>query len=238
MLSEFAERFTGSSDLYREERRGPTASINFLTAHDGFTLNNLVSYNEKHNHGNGENNCDGESYNRSWNCGAEGPTDDVHINEFRDCQKRNFLTTLFLSQGITMLVAGDELSRTQNGNNNAYCQDNEISWLNWEKADKVLLKFTQKLIQLRREHPDFRRRTWFRGVPVKGDEVEDIAWFKFDGQHMTDEDWTLMLDTSKDKILTAGDEEERKYQADETITVHDYSILLLHHAIGKHENIE
>lgn len=189
MLSEFAERFTGSSDLYREERRGPTASINFLTAHDGFTLNDLVSFNEKHNHANGEGNNDGESHNRSWNCGAEGPTDDPNVNHMRDCQKRNFLTTLFLSQGVPMLVAGDEFGRTQQGNNNAYCQDNEISWLDWSHMDESLIEFTRKLITLRHRHPVFRRRSWFRGRPVASGELDDIAWFKFDGQHMQEEDW-------------------------------------------------
>lgn len=189
MLSEFAERFTGSSDLYREERRGPTASINFLTAHDGFTLHDLVSYNEKHNYMNGEENLDGENYNRSWNCGVEGPTTNPVVNEFRQCQKRNFLTTLFLSQGIPMLVAGDELGRTQLGNNNAYCQDNEISWINWDQADQHLLEFTRKLIRLRRDHPVFRRCTWFRGQPISAGEIEDIAWFKYDGHHMEEHDW-------------------------------------------------
>ena len=190
MLAEFAERFTGSSDLYRDDYRRPTASINFITAHDGFTLHDLVSYNEKHNEVNGENNQDGESHNRSWNCGVEGPTDDKAIIELRQRQKRNFLTTLFLSQGVPMLVAGDEISRTQRGNNNAYCQDNEISWLNWEKADKELLEFTRKLIQLRKEHPVFCRRRWFQGVPIKGLGVEDIAWFLPDGTEMTDEHWS------------------------------------------------
>src|SRR4029078_4161459 len=146
ILSEFALRFTGSPDLYKEDYRRPTASINFITAHDGFTLHDLVSYNEKHNEHNGENNQDGESHNRSWNCGAEGVTDDENILALRQKQKRNFLSTLFLSQGVPMLVAGDELSRTQNGNNNAYCQDNEISWINWKNADVDLLSFTQKLI--------------------------------------------------------------------------------------------
>lgn len=190
MLAEFAERFTGSSDLYREGFRRPTASINFITAHDGFTLNDLVSYNEKHNDANGEDNNDGESNNRSWNCGAEGETDDEGVNQLRERQKRNFLATLFLSQGVPMLVAGDELSRTQKGNNNAYCQDNEISWLDWEKADKDLLAFTQKLIRLRTTHPAFRRRRWFRGEPVKGNGIEDIAWFLPDGSTMTEEHWT------------------------------------------------
>ncbi len=189
MLAEFAERFTGSSDLYRDDYRRPTASINFITAHDGFTLHDLVSYNEKHNLANGEDNNDGESHNRSWNCGVEGPTDDKSILELRQRQKRNFLTTLFLSQGVPMMVAGDEISRTQNGNNNAYCQDNEVSWLNWAAADKELLKFTRKLIKLRKSHPVFCRRRWFQGQPIKGVGVEDIAWFLPDGIEMDDEHW-------------------------------------------------
>jgi isoamylase len=189
MLGEFAGRFTGSPDLYQGDYRRPTASINFVTAHDGFTLHDLVSYNEKHNEANGENNQDGESHNRSWNCGAEGPTDDTEINALRQRQKRNFLTTLFLSQGVPMLVAGDEISRTQNGNNNAYCQDNEVSWLNWEKQDKELLDFTKKLIELRKNHPVFCRRRWFQGQPIKGMGLEDIAWFLPDGSEMTEEHW-------------------------------------------------
>ncbi|PVY42850.1 glycogen debranching protein GlgX [Pontibacter virosus] len=188
-LGEFAERFTGSSDLYRDDWRRPTASINFITAHDGFTLNDLVSYNEKHNEANGENNNDGESHNRSWNCGVEGPTEEKKIIELRNRQKRNFLTTLFLSQGVPMLVAGDEISRSQQGNNNAYCQDNEISWINWLTADKELLAFTQKLIEMRRNHPVFCRRRWFQGRPIKGVGVEDIAWFQPDGSEMTEERW-------------------------------------------------
>ncbi len=189
MLAEFAERFTGSSDLYKEDYRSPTASINFVTAHDGFTLFDLVSYNDKHNEANGENNQDGDSHNRSWNCGAEGPTDDEAINTLREQQKRNFLTTLFLSQGVPMLVAGDEMGRTQQGNNNAYCQDNEISWLDWEGADTDLREFARKLIAFRREHPVFCRRNWFRGQPIKGIGVEDIAWFLPDGTEMPDENW-------------------------------------------------
>ncbi|WDF54030.1 glycogen debranching protein GlgX [Mucilaginibacter sp. KACC 22063] len=188
-LAEFASRFTGSADLYQEDYRRPTASVNFITAHDGFTLNDLVSYNEKHNDANGEDNNDGESHNRSWNCGAEGPTDDNMINELRERQKRNFLTTLFLSQGVPMLVMGDEISRTQQGNNNAYCQDNEISWVDWEKADTDLLDFTRKLIKLRKEHPSFGRRRWFKGEPVKPGEVEDIAWFLPEGEQMSEENW-------------------------------------------------
>jgi isoamylase len=189
MLSEFAERFTGSSDLYKDDYRKPQASVNFITAHDGFTLNDLVSYNEKHNDANGENNNDGESHNRSWNCGAEGPTDDPAINALRDRQKRNFLTTLFLSQGVPMLVAGDEIGRTQGGNNNAYCQDNEISWLDWENADRKLLDFTRNLIHFYKDHPAFSRKRWFKGLPIKGIGLEDIAWFQPSGDEMTDENW-------------------------------------------------
>ena len=188
-LAEFASRFTGSADLYKDEFRRPTSSINFVTAHDGFTLADLVSYNDKHNEANGENNQDGDSHNRSWNCGAEGPTDDVHVNALRKKQQRNFLTTLFLSQGVPMLVAGDEAGRTQQGNNNAYCQDNEISWLHWDQLDHELLDYTQRLIRLRLEHPAFRRRRWFRGQAVAGSKVEDIAWFQPEGQEMTEENW-------------------------------------------------
>lgn len=189
MLGEFAMRVTGSPDLYSDDYRTPTASINFITAHDGFTLHDLVSYNEKHNLENGEENMDGESHNRSWNCGVEGPTDDPEIIKLRNQQKRNFLTTLFLSQGVPMIVAGDELGRTQKGNNNAYCQDNEISWLDWKNADKDLIHFTTKLIRLAKAHPVFCRRGWFKGHPIKGIGVEDIAWFLPEGIEMTEEHW-------------------------------------------------
>jgi isoamylase len=189
MLGEFGQRFTGSPDLYQDDYRKPTASINFITAHDGFTLNDLISYNEKHNEANGENNNDGENHNRSWNCGVEGPTDDPEVNKLRDRQKRNLLATMFLSQGVPMLVAGDEFGRTQHGNNNAYCQDNEISWLNWAEADEQLLAFTRKLIQIRKEHPIFRRRRWFQGQPVKAKGLEDIAWFLPEGIEMEEENW-------------------------------------------------
>jgi isoamylase len=187
-LAEFGDRITGSSDLYKLYRR-PTASINFVTAHDGFTLNDLVSYNEKHNEANGEDNNDGESHNRSWNCGVEGPTEDEKINELREKQKRNFLTTLFLSQGVPMLVAGDEMSRTQKGNNNTYCQDNEISWINWETMDKDLMEFTRKLIKLRKEHAAFSRKNWFNGEAVTKSGVADIAWFLPDGSEMSEDNW-------------------------------------------------
>jgi len=189
MLAEFAERFSGSPDLYMDDFRKPTASINFITAHDGFTLNDLVSYNEKHNEANGENNNDGESHNRSWNCGVEGSTDEPHIIALRKQQTRNFLATLFLSQGIPMLVSGDEMGRTQNGNNNAYCQDNELSWVNWDKADHDLMRFTRKLIKLRRKHDVFCRRRWFSGNPVKGSDLEDISWFLPNGEEMSEENW-------------------------------------------------
>jgi glycogen operon protein len=186
-VAEFASRLTGSSDLYQNDTRRPFASINFVTAHDGFTMRDLVSYNEKHNEANGESNADGESHNRSWNCGAEGDSDDPEVLNLRARQKRNFLATLFLAQGVPMLLGGDELGRTQNGNNNGYCQDNEISWIDWASIDESLLAFTQWVIAFRRDHPVFRRRRWFHGRPIRG--TVDIGWFKPDGQSMTDEDW-------------------------------------------------
>jgi isoamylase len=187
IMSEFAQRFTGSSDLYEGTGRRPYASINFVTAHDGFTLHDLVSYNDKYNEANGEDNRDGESHNRSWNCGVEGQTDDPAINQLRQRQQRNFLTTLFLSQGIPMMLAGDEFGRTQGGNNNAYCQDNEVSWLDWTAVDEDLLHFTRALIGFRRLHPVFRRRRWFQGVKIHG--LLDIEWFTPDGNPMGDADW-------------------------------------------------
>ena len=188
-LAEFAFRFTGSSDLYESTTRRPNASINFITAHDGFTLHDLVSYNEKHNEANGEENKDGESHNRSWNCGEEGPTDNVDVMALRAKQVRNFLSTLFLSQGIPMLLGGDEMGRTQQGNNNGYCQDNEISWFNWENTDETLLAFTRNLIRFRSKHPVFMRRGWFLGRAIHGSGVEDIGWFTPDGIEMAEENW-------------------------------------------------
>jgi len=188
-LGEFASRFTGSADLYRGDYRTPTASINFITAHDGFTLHDLVSYNEKHNEANGENNEDGESHNRSWNCGAEGPSEDQAVLKLRAKQQRNFLVTLFLSQGIPMLLGGDEISRTQNGNNNGYCQDNELSWYMWKNTDQDLLTFAKKMIRFRKSHPSFCRRKWFNGQEVKNDGVEDIVWFLPEGNIMPNEAW-------------------------------------------------
>ena len=191
-LDEFAYRLSGSADLYEHTARRPVASINFVTAHDGFTLRDLVSYHEKHNEANGEENNDGESYNRSWNCGAEGPTDDADINQLRARQQRNFLTTLLLSQGVPMICHGDELGRTQDGNNNGYCQDNALTWIDWAAADAGLLEFTRALSALRASHPVFRRRRFFSGKPVgrRGqDGLPDISWFTPDGAEMTDEDW-------------------------------------------------
>lgn len=189
MLGEFAARFTGSPDLYQDDSRHPTASINFITAHDGFTLRDLVSYNDKHNEANGENNNDGESHNRSWNCGVEGDTEDDDVIALRRKQIRNLLTSLFISQGVPMIVAGDELGKTQNGNNNAYCQDNELSWINWDKADEDILLFTKKVIHFSKRHPVFCRRHWFKGRPIRGTGVEDINWFLPDGREMTEENW-------------------------------------------------
>jgi glycogen operon protein len=190
MLAEFALRLTGSPDLYFKEYRHPFASINFVTAHDGFTLNDLVSYNEKRNLANGEESRDGEDHNRSWNCGAEGETENAEVIRLRDRQKRNMLATLFLSQGVPMLLAGDEMGRTQRGNNNAYCQDNEISWVNWTKRDSKLFDFTRKLIHFYKAHAAFSRSRWFKGRPIKGIGVKDIAWYLPNGAEMTEENWT------------------------------------------------
>ncbi|MGR2752191.1 glycogen debranching protein GlgX [Agromyces arachidis] len=191
-LGEFASRFTGSADLYEHSGRRPVASINFVTAHDGFTLRDLVSYNEKHNVANGEDNNDGESHNRSYNLGVEGPTDDPAILTIRARQQRNFITTLLLSQGVPMLSHGDELGRTQQGNNNVYAQDNELSWIDWEHADQPLIEFTAAVARLRADHPTFRRSRFFDGRPVRqqeGGPVPDIVWLRPDGSVMTPEDW-------------------------------------------------
>ncbi len=188
---DLAYRLTGSSDLYAHEGRRPYASINFITAHDGFTLNDLVSYNSRHNEANGEENRDGTNENLSWNCGVEGPNDGPEVVKLRERQKRNFLATLFVSQGVPMLLAGDEAGRTQQGNNNAYCQDNAISWVDWEldQRRKDLLKFTKFVIGLFKRHPVLRRRHFFQGRKIRGSEVKDLTWFRPDGQEMTEEDW-------------------------------------------------
>ena len=191
LIGELAYRITGSSDLYARSGRKPYASINFVTAHDGFTLHDLVSYNSKHNEANGEENRDGSDNNRSWNCGVEGPTDDPEVNRLRARQKRNFMATTLLSQGVPMLLAGDEIGRTQAGNNNAYCQDNEISWVDWtpEHMDLDTLGFVRQLIALHKEHAVFRRRKFFQGRKIKGAEIKDIVWLRPDGEEMTDEEW-------------------------------------------------
>jgi isoamylase len=207
-MGEFAARLSGSSDLYEDDGRRPHASINFVTAHDGFTLRDLVSYNEKHNQANGENNQDGEDHNRSWNCGVEGPTDDSEVNDLRARQQRNFLATLLLSQGVPMLLHGDELGRTQQGNNNTYCQDSELSWVDWEHADEGLVDFVRTLTELRAEHQVFRRRRFFTGRSGKG-ELPDIEWLRADSTRMGDDDWetgkrTLAVFLNGDAIAEPG----------------------------------
>ena len=210
-IGEMAYRLTGSPDLYQHDDRRPEASVNFVTSHDGYTLNDLVSYNEKHNEANGDNNEDGDNNNMSWNCGAEGPTNDSKIDILRRRQRRNFVTTLFLSQGVPMLLGGDEFARTQNGNNNAYCQDNEISWFKWERDAKQnqLLEFTKRLIQFRKDHPVFRRPKFFHGKRIRGSEIKDVMWFNPGGNEMTDEEWAspfvrclgMLLSGDTDDIL-------------------------------------
>jgi isoamylase len=191
LIGDFARRLTGSHDIFERNDRGPTATVNFVTAHDGFTLHDLVSYNEKHNEANGEDNRDGNDNNVSWNCGAEGPTDDPEINKLREQLKRNFIATILVSQGIPMITAGDEVGRTQKGNNNAYCQDNEINWHDWywDDARWALLNFTKRMIRMRAEHPIFRRRDFFHGVLVGDSGRKDVAWLKPDGHEMTVEEW-------------------------------------------------
>jgi glycogen operon protein len=195
-LADLASRFTGSSDLYEWTGRRPAASINFLTAHDGFTLADLVSYDHKHNEANGEDNRDGDSHNRSWNSGVEGPTSDPAVVELRARRRRSMLATLLLSQGVPMLLGGDELGRTQGGNNNAYCQDNEVSWYDWEAVDGEFLAFTRGLIAFRAAHPVFRRRRWFQGRLERGSGLDDIGWYTPGGRQMSDEDWRTGQATS------------------------------------------
>jgi isoamylase len=230
-VGELASRLTGSSDLYQADTRRPVASINFVTAHDGFTLRDLVSYNEKHNEANGEGNADGDSHNRSWNCGAEGDSDDPVVLACRAKQQRNLLTTLFLSQGVPMLLGGDELGRTQKGNNNAYCQDNEISWFDWDKIDQPLLDFARWIIAFRRDHPMFRRRRWFQGRPIRG--TLDIGWFKPDGKSMTDEDWDAWHARSLGVFLN-GNAIQQRDERGRSIT--DDSFLMLFNA--HHEAVD
>jgi glycogen operon protein len=191
LIGDFARRLTGSSDLYGRSGRRPYASVNFITSHDGFTLRDLVSYNDKRNEANGEENRDGHNNNLSWNCGVEGPTDDSEVRALRLQQMRNFAATLLLSQGVPMILAGDEIGRTQGGNNNAYCQDNPISWVDWTSNETraELLDFFRRVIRLRREHPLFRRRQFFQGRPLYGSNVKDIVWLQPEGKEMTAQQW-------------------------------------------------
>jgi isoamylase len=224
-LDDLAYRLTGSSDLYQDDGRHPYASINFVIAHDGFTLHDLVSYEHKHNEANGENNNDGTNNNLSANYGAEGPTDDPHINALRERQKRNFLATLFLSQGVPMLCAGDEMGRTQGGNNNAYAQDNEVSWHHWDLTDvqRAQLEFTRRMIALRAQHPVLRRRKFFQGRPIRGHDVNDITWLRPDGQPMTDDEWETEWNRTM-AVMLAGEElgemnDEGELMRDDTLLI-------------------
>ena len=234
-VADLAYRLTGSSDLYESDGRRPSASINFVTAHDGFTLLDLVSYNDKHNEANGEENRDGTSDNLSWNCGVEGPTDDPAVTALRARMLRNFLATLFLSQGVPMLVSGDEIGRTQQGNNNAYCQDNELSWVNWtlSRSARAQLAFTQRLIRLRLGHPVFHRRLFFQGRRIEGSEVKDLSWFRPDGKEMTEEEWTNGF-TRCLGLRLAGDAIEEVDKAGNPIRDDTFLLLLNAH----HEPIE
>jgi isoamylase len=225
-IGEMAYRLTASPDLYEHDDHRPYASVNFVTAHDGFTLNDLVSYNEKHNEANGENNQDGENNNTSWNCGAEGPTDDPRIDMLRRKQQRNFLTTLFLSQGVPMLLGGDEFGRTQQGNNNAYCQDNEISWFSWEHDEKQtqLREFTRRLIQLRKDHPVFRRPKFFQGRRIRGSEIKDVMWFNPGGNEMSDEEWASPFVRCLGMLLSGDTADVMNFEG---VPVRDETFLLL-----------
>ena len=227
-VSELATRLAGSNDLYARSGRQPYASINFVTAHDGFTLNDLVSYNEKHNEANLEENRDGENNNLSWNCGAEGPTEDPGVKALRERQKRNFLATLFLSQGVPMISHGDEVSRTQRGNNNAYCQDNELTWIDWELTDeeKALLEFTSRIVHLRLSQPVLHRRKYFQGRSIRG--VKDVAWLTPDGKEMDDAAWNAGFVRSLGMLL-AGDAIEEADERGRPITGDTLLILLNAH---------
>jgi glycogen operon protein len=232
LIGELAYRLTGSSDLYEHNSRRPYASINFVTCHDGFTLHDLVSYNDKHNEANLEDNRDGTGDNRSWNCGAEGPTEDAGVRALRMRQKRNFLATLFLSQGVPMMLAGDEMGHTQGGNNNAYCQDTELSWLDWELSPEAwrLAAFVSRLIAIRKQHRVLRRRHFFQGRRIRG--LKDIIWLTPDGQEMTDEEWNQSSAQCLGVFL-AGDGIEEYDERGRLITDGDAIILINSH----HESI-
>ncbi|HUT91394.1 MAG TPA: glycogen debranching protein GlgX [Thermoguttaceae bacterium] len=226
-VSELATRLCGSSDLYERSGRRPYASVNFVTAHDGFTLQDLVTYNEKHNEANGENNADGESNNLSWNCGAEGPTDDPAVRALRERQMRNLMATLLLSQGVPMILAGDELGRTQQGNNNAYCQDNELSWLHWELTEDQagFLDFVRRMIQLRIEQPVLQRRKFFHERPIRGSAAKELSWYEPSGDEMTDEAWNAGF-VRAIGVCFAGDQIDEVNERGEAI-VGDTLLLLL-----------
>jgi isoamylase len=234
-LSNFAYRLTGSSDLYQSDGRKPYASINFITAHDGFTLCDLVSYDGKHNEANGEDNKDGANDNDSWNMGAEGPTEDEGINSLRERQTRNFLATLMLSQGVPMLAGGDEVSRSQRGNNNAFCQDNELTWYDWnlDPPRKRLLEFTCKLIALRRNHPNLHRRKFFQDRQIRGSVVRDIAWYNTDGNELGDDNWSTTWNRSMGVMLNG---KTLGYPDEEGKPIEDDSFLILINAY--HEGVE
>src|SRR5437764_9143827 len=225
-IGDMAYRLTGSPDIYQHDGRRPSASINFVTAHDGFTLMDLVSYNEKHNELNTDENRDGDNNNQSWNCGVEGPTDDLQINSLRDRQRRNFLTLLLLSQGVPMLTGGDELGRTQNGNNNAYCQDNAISWFNWERDEKQrqFLEFTRKLIEFRNQHPVFRRPKFLQGRRIRGSEIRDVMWFNPGGSQMSEKEWTSPFVRCLGMLLSGDATDVLDF---ESHPVRDHTFLLL-----------
>jgi isoamylase len=226
LIGEFARRFTGSADLYEASGRKPHASINFITAHDGFTLQDLVSYNDKHNEANGEDNRDGNNNSRSWNCGVEGPSEDTAVRALRAQQKRNFAATLLLSQGVPMVLGGDELGRTQLGNNNAYCQDNELSWLDWdlEAEDQAFLEFTCQLIALRRRHPVFSRRRFLQGNSATADGLREILWLNPDGREMTEADWTVPFARCLGLYL-AGAAIERRDRRGRLVTDNNFVLL-------------
>jgi isoamylase len=233
-MAELGYRLTGSSDLYGDDGRRPTASINFVTAHDGFTLNDLVSYERKHNEENGEGNRDGHDHNLSSNHGVEGPTDDPAIIELRERQKRNFIATLLVSQGVPMILGGDEIGRTQGGNNNAYCQDNEISWLDWDldERQRDLLEFTRRVIGLRKDHPALRRRRFFQGIEVRGSDIPDITWLTPDGREMSDQEWSA--DWARALAFRLGGEALGDVDAQGRLIVDDDFLFLLN---AEHEPV-
>jgi isoamylase len=230
-VGELASRLTGSSDLYARSDRLPSASLNFITAHDGFTMRDLVSYNQKHNEANGEENRDGCNDNDSWNCGAEGPTDDAEINRLRARQQRNLLATLLLSQGVPMLLAGDEFGQTQHGNNNAYCQDSPLAWLDWDLSaeQRTLLEFTRNLLRLRKSQPVFRRRHFFQGRPIHGAEIKDLYWIKPDGNEMTETDWNSSYASCLGMALP-GDQITEMSERGERIVGDTFALLLNAHS--------